>query len=68
MCAGINWAFAFVGSASAPENHAAFVVRGGEFEPAIEGIHCAAGEEVAHLAGTDDDIEAVGAAAADRNL
>ncbi len=65
MRAGIDGAFAFVGGAAAPEDYAAFVVRGGEFEPAIECVHCAARKEVAHLARAYDDIEAVGAVAAD---
>ena len=61
----IDGAFAFVGCAAAPENHAALVVGGGEFQPAIEGVHCATRKEVAHLARAYDHIEAVGAAAAD---
>ena len=63
MRAGIDGAFAFVGGAAAPEDYAAFVVSGGKFEPAIEGVHRAARKEVAHLARAYDDIEAVGAVA-----
>ena len=65
MRAGIDGAFAFIGGAAAPEDHAAFVVSGGKFEPAVEGVHSAARKEMAHLARAYDHIEAVGAVAAD---
>ena len=67
MRAGIDGPFAFIGSAATPENHSALVVRGGEFEPAIECVHCATRKEVTHLAGAYDDIEAVGAVPANGN-
>src|SRR6266481_2739671 len=56
MRAGFDGTFAVVFDLAAPENGLAFFVGGLEFEPDIEGVHGAAGEEVADLAGADDYV------------
>jgi hypothetical protein len=57
VSAGFDWAFAVVFDFAAPENGLAFFVGGLEFEPDVEGVHGATGEEVADLAGADDDVD-----------
>src|ERR1700719_4973704 len=56
MCAGFDGALAVVFNFAAPENGLAFFVGGLEFEPDVEGVDGAAGEEVADFAGADDDV------------
>ena len=64
----IDRAFAVVLHHAAPENRAAFVVVAFQFEPAIEGIDRAAGEEMADALGAHHNIDANCVAAADGGL
>ena len=55
--AGFDGALAVVFDFAAPEDGLAFFVGGLEFEPDVEGVDGAAGEEVADLASEDDDVD-----------
>src|SRR5260370_9342599 len=55
---GLDWAFAIILDLPAPENHLAFFIRGLQFQPHIESIHCAAGKEVPDLARAHYNIHA----------
>src|SRR5439155_5693791 len=54
--ARLDGAFAVVLNFAAPENSLPFIVSGLQLEPDIEGVHCAAGEEVADLASAHNHI------------
>src|SRR5438105_15236289 len=66
MRALLDWPFAVIFDASAPENGLALVVRGLEFEPSVIGIDCAAGKEVSDFLGSNDNIDTHSIAAAQR--
>ncbi len=68
MCSGLDLAFAIVLDFAAPENGLAFFIGGLQLEPDIEGVHGAAGEEVADLARAHHDVDARVIAAADRRI
>ena len=54
--ARLDRTFAIVFDFAAPENRLAFFIGGLQLEPDIEGVHCAAGEEVADLARAHNHI------------
>src|SRR5690242_9336388 len=58
MRSSLDGAFAVVLDFAAPENSLTFIVSGLQFEPDIEGVHRAAGEEMAGLANTHDNLGA----------
>src|SRR5438477_12922495 len=68
MCPGFDRAFAAVFDFAAPEKNLALFVGGLQFEPHIESIHSAAGEEVADLARADHNVYQVIVATANGSL
>ena len=64
----IDRPFTVVGHRAAVQNRAALVVLRFQFDPDVEGVNRAAGEEVADLARAHDDLEPYGVAAPDRDV
>src|SRR6266581_4257328 len=58
MRAGLDGAFTVVRYLTAPENGLAFFAGGLQFEPYVESIDGATGEEMADAAGSNDHIDA----------